>query len=410
MSQILGRVMLSIVALAALGYAGFQIWRVVNTTYETQPAVEYVVSETITAKGVAIREEKTLAGYSGENLSYLYRDGTHVSANMPVARVVRSKEEITDQMRRSAYQTELHNLQEIPVSGETLVVQADTVTQRIYADIDIIAQGAATGNLAQAEELKFEILNQLNRRSIATGRESNFDARIEELQAKIDELGSDSEEEEENAILAPEQGYFTKSVDGLEGALTPDRMDSLTVDQFVDYINAPVENIPNSVGKIITDHIWYFAAVIPASEADKFVPGYRAELDFGLNETQPILGTIDSVITESTAGARAVVIFECNEMSEELVNLRTHKVDISLSEMTGYKFPRDCKRYQDDQLGVYVLDASVIRFKPVEIIYENEAEDYVVFSTNFGGGDGLQLFDEVIIGGRGLVDGKVIKQ
>ena len=56
---------------------------------------------------------------------------------------------------------------------------------------------------------------------------------------------------------------------------------------------------------------------------------------------------------------------------------------ISVSEMSGYKLPLECKRYQNDQVGVYVQEASVIRFKPVEILYENEKEDYLILSTTF---------------------------
>ena len=62
-------------------------------------------------------------------------------------------------------------------------------------------------------------------------------------------------------------------------------------------------------------------------------------------------------------------------------------------------------------MGVYVQEAAVIRFKPVEILYENEKEGYLILSTSFRkDGMGLDRFDEVIIGGYGLRDGKVLKQ
>ena len=122
------------------------------------------------------------------------------------------------------------------------------------------------------------------------------------------------------------------------------------------------------------------------------------------------MATVHKIISERD-GARSIVIFECNEMSEELSNLRSRKVEIAVSELSGYTRPIECKRYQNDQVGVYVQEASVIRFKPVEILYENEKDGYVILSTSFKkDGLGVDRFDEVIIGGYGLRDGKVLKQ
>ncbi|MCI8624247.1 MAG: hypothetical protein HFG26_11385 [Provencibacterium sp.] len=412
MARIMGRIVLTFIAVLVLGYAWFQYWRFTHAEYQTQPAIEYVTSQSVSAKGVAIREETVLEGHAGEDLSYLYTDGAHVSMEMPVARIVSSPEEINDQMKRDALQKELENLEAVAVSADVLILQNDTVAQRVYTDIDTINASAALGDLSRAGDLKYDILTQLNRRSLATSRtdeEEPFAGRIEELKREIESYGIE-ETTEENAVLAPAPGYFTKTVDGLEEVLTFETMEKLSVDEFVGYINAPVENDEESIGRIITNHIWYYAVVINSSQVEMFTEGYRVELDFGMTNQRPFLATVHKIITERD-GARSIIIFECNEMGEELANMRSRKVEISVSELNGYKLPRDCKRYQNDQVGVYVLDASVIRFKPVEILYENEKEDYLILSTTFRKDKlGLERFDEVIIGGYGLKDGKVLKQ
>lgn len=409
MTQILGRVFLGLVAIVTVGYAGFQVWRLAGAEYDTVPAVEYIISDKITAKGVAIREEKILSGHGSENLSYLYMDGTHVSKGMPVAQVVKSKEDITRQMKRDALQRELSNLMSLSVAADTLILQTDTVSQRVYANIDIIAAQAAAGRLDQVGDVKYDILTQLNRRSLATQQETSFDARVQMLENKINALGGTAVSTQQ--ITAPQPGYFTKNVDGMEGMITPQNMDSLGVDEFVEFINTPTVPIEDSVGKLITSYVWYFAVVVPSAETDKFRQGSKVELDFGLTDTRPFIARIHKVLREDN-GARTVVVFRCDEMSEELSNIRTHKVEISLNEMSGFKLPKACKHYLNNQLGVYVLETTVITFKPVEVIYESEKEDYVVFSQNYRDeeGKGLKRFDEVIVGGSGLKDGKVIKQ
>lgn len=413
MGRFLSRMFLALVAAAVIGYGYFQYWRFTHAEYQTQPAIEYVISRAVSAKGVAFREETVLEGHAGEDLSYLYTDGTHVSMEMPVARIVKSHDEINDQMKRDALQRELENLEAIAVSADMLILQNDTVTQRIYTDIDTIGARAALGDLSRAGDLKFDILTQLNRRSLATNQaqenEEPFAARLEQLQRQIDAYAIE-ETTEENAILAPAPGYFTKMVDGFEKDLTFEAMETLSVEEFVDYINAPVVNDETSIGRIITNHIWYFAVVINSAQEDLFIPGYRVELDFGMTGQRPFLARVHKVVSERD-GARSIIIFECNEMSEGLVNMRSRKVDISVSELSGYKLPVECKRYENDQVGVYVQEAAVIRFKPVEILYENEKEGYLILSTSFRkDGLGLDRFDEVIIGGYGLRDGKVLKQ
>lgn len=414
MGRLLSRLLLTLVAIAVIGYGYFQYWRFTHAEYQTQPAIEYVISRAVSAKGVAFREETVLEGHAGEDLSYLYTDGTHVSMEMPVARIVQSNDEIHDQMKRDALQRELENLEAIAVSADMLILQNDTVTQRIYTDIDTIGARAALGDLSRAGDLKYDILTQLNRRSLATSHpqeeeEEPFAARIAQLQREIEAYGIE-ETTEENAILAPSPGYFTKMVDGFEEELTFEVMETLSVEEFVDYINAPVENEETGIGRIITNHIWYFAVVINSAQEELFIPGYRVELDFGMAGQRPFLARVHKVVSERD-GARSIIIFECNEMSEGLANMRSRKVDISVSELSGYKLPIECKRYENDQVGVYVQEAAVIRFKPVEILYENEKEGYLILSTSFRkDGMGLDRFDEVIIGGYGLRDGKVLKQ
>lgn len=427
MNRFIGRLMLWVVALFILGYAGFQVWRMVNVEYEVMPAIETPISVEITAKGVAIRRETVLYSVESENISYLYPDGTHVSTGMPVAQAVSGRSDITNRMIADELRRELESLESLAAPGETVILQADSVSQRVYSDIDTIAAAAALGDLTPAQDLKYDILEQLNRRSATIDRETDFSGRIEELERRISALGVDSQEAMRGAITAPEPGYFTKSVDGYEYALNPDVIDELSVEDFVSYINssAPPDvtlgasNPKDGAGRLITDHIWYFAAAVSSADAARFREGRKVELDFGLVSQKPFLARVDRIIREET-GARAVIIFECDAMSEELSNLRAHKVDISLSEVVGYKFPIECKRFIGTQLGVYVLDTTVINFKPVEIIYEDEKSGYVIFSTTYqtdwakpGSTNkrllGLERYDQVIIGGKGLEDGKVLE-
>lgn len=416
MNRVLGGAMLLIVVLCIAAYAGYQIWIAATAEYETMPAVEYVVGETVSAKGIAIRQERLLSGHAGEDISYLLADGTHVSKDMAVAQRVSDPKQITDRMKRDALETELENLEALAAAAEVSVLQTEALVQHIYDNIDRITENAVSGELSAAQDLRFDILTQLNRRSLISDPNTDFSARIETLRSRVEELGDT--EEMQNAVVAPEPGYFSKTTDGLESVLTPESIEDMTVEEFVDYVNDPTPPDSAGVGRLVTSHIWYFAAVVPAKEAENFREGRRVELDFGLAGQKPFIARVDRVVTEES-GARVIVVFRCDVMSEALINLRAHKVEIGLSEMTGYQFPLSCVRYIGTQPGVYVLETTYIQFKPVNILYENEHDGYVVLSQNYkvlwGEGNdarlmGLDPYDQVIIGGNGLVDGKVLKQ
>lgn len=407
MSRIIGKLMIGTLLLLAIAFVGFQVWRSLFANLSTQPAEVVVVNQRVTARGIAVREELLLEGVQG-NLGYLFTDGEHVSKNAPVARQVENRSEISDQMRRDTLEQELEGLVALSGAGEAVILSSDTITQRVYSDIDAMAKGAAVGKLSGAQQIKQSIVSQLNRRELTTGRESGFEAEKARLEQELLTLGTSSLSDE-NAILAPKPGYFTKTVDSLESVLTPETMRTMPISELEKLTVAPQKREDGYVGKLITAHRWYFAALLPEEELPKFQEGKKAELDFGISGQKPLIGTIDEV-RHTEGEQQGLVVFECDEMSEALSNMRAHKVDISLSEISGYKLPRSSKRYYNDQLGVYVLETAAMHFKPAEVIYEDEREDYVVYSDSFGGKNGIQRFDNVIVEGRGLYDKKPVKQ
>ena len=58
--------------------------------------------------------------------------------------------------------------------------------------------------------------------------------------------------------------------------------------------------------------------------------------------------------------------------------------------------------------GVYVMQGSTVKFKPVNILYTGD--NYVICEKNETGDTGkLRLYDEVIEKGKDLYDGKFIQ-
>ena len=82
-------------------------------------------------------------------------------------------------------------------------------------------------------------------------------------------------------------------------------------------------------------------------------------------------------------------------------------VEIVEQSYSGYKIPSNAIRFnKENNSGVYVLRGKIISFIEVEILYSQE--EYVIVSASRTGGRGLKLYDDVVIKGRDVYDGKVI--
>ena len=58
----------------------------------------------------------------------------------------------------------------------------------------------------------------------------------------------------------------------------------------------------------------------------------------------------------------------------------------------------------DGQIGVYVTTGYDIRFKPIEVLYQGDG--YQICNINYNAENGLNMFDQVVVKGTDLYDGK----
>ena len=144
--------------------------------------------------------------------------------------------------------------------------------------------------------------------------------------------------------------------------------------------------------------------------------------------SEPVLASIYK-IEQVKDSDKALLILECNYMSKELSEARNEPIEIGMGTYTGLRVSK--KAIHDDYTekityddnnnkktetkkvqGVYVLYGSEVQFKEISIVYSGKdyvlcdptPEDGVLFSD-----DTISLYDQVILEGDDLYDGKVIK-
>ena len=79
---------------------------------------------------------------------------------------------------------------------------------------------------------------------------------------------------------------------------------------------------------------------------------------------------------------------------------------ISFRNYKGLRISQKALRILDGEKGVYVKSGYSVKFKKVDILYTGL--DYYLCQIQYGSSDQLSLFDEVIVEGTDLYDGKPI--
>ena len=75
-------------------------------------------------------------------------------------------------------------------------------------------------------------------------------------------------------------------------------------------------------------------------------------------------------------------------------------------EYDGLKVSKNALRVVDSKRGVYVLTGMQVKFVEVNVLFSNDS--YMICEKQSADDSVLRLYDEVIVKGKNLYDGKII--
>ena len=159
--------------------------------------------------------------------------------------------------------------------------------------------------------------------------------------------------------------------------------------------------------------MWYLACVVPQEKLSLISEGQALDirLPFVTDETVPV--TVKRINTDVSSG-KAMVLLECSYMSEALSSVRCEEVRILLKEYTGLYVPDRALHFAgDNESGVYVRVGNVLSFRYIRVLYYDETGRFSICDANVkpeAGDDRtyLKLYDDMVIEGKKLYDGKVV--
>ena len=86
--------------------------------------------------------------------------------------------------------------------------------------------------------------------------------------------------------------------------------------------------------------------------------------------------------------------------------LRQQSAEIVFTSYSGLRVPKSAVRVENGQTGVYILEGTLAKWKPITILHDT-GESYVV-TLDTSSTNNLWPGDELIINAKNLYDGKVV--
>ena len=392
-------VILWILLAAIAAYFGYNVVSSLYAPLMTATVTPYEAGAGYYASGFVVREEELLYSQYGTTVLNC-AEGAHVAANDTVATGYRSEDAKTRQTRIDELSGQIEQLQ-YAWSAVSSVYDQAALDADIAGDLAQLSRYLALRDMNSVSDLSPELKGLILRRTGSDSDSGSLQARISTLQAELETLEAQSAGDT-SAILAGKAGTFSAAVDGYESVLTPERLMEMTVAEFESV--QPDETDANAIGRLVTSATWYYACVVPASELSGVEEGNRATLTFARDYYQPVTMRV-ARLGGNEAGSRLLVL-SSDRALQNVTLLRQQSAEIVFTSYSGLRVPKSAVRVENGQTGVYILEGTLAKWKPITILHDT-SESYVV-TLDTSSTNNLWPGDELIINAKNLYDGKVV--
>lgn len=405
---------LAFAAVLAL-YFGYYVFNVLNEPYRTTRVYSYTANDSVTAEGLVVRDALLLPAQSGI-LEITRAEGEKVGKGQQVALVYRDSQAQTNQAHIEELEMNIQLLEEAIAQSGDLESAARLDEDILQAVVDL-RSSYALGDYTRLRDQTMAIKSGVLKRGYTYGEgltSAELSARLRSLREELNVLTRQSASAT-TRITAPVPGVFSSLVDGYEGRLTPESVHDLTPSTLQELINSPAGEDAGAMGKLITDHTWYFAANLPAEAAARLEEGRTATLRFSGELNRDVEMTVDRI--GATEGAVTLVVFSSNRYLILTTLLRHQTVELIFESWSGLRIPKEALHMVEveeenkdtgetvtvNRLVVYALVNGRTESRKVSIVHEGS--DYYVVRPVGTGYKVLRDGDAIVTHGTGLQDG-----
>lgn len=392
---------ITLLFVVALGYVGLQLYTILHRTYRTETAIAYSMADSISLSGMAVFETVDVPGEG--NLGYIVADGERVSAGTVLAERYTDESQgvLRERLDRLDRTLELLSKSQNSTGSDLSMLTTQTRTA-LYNLLDQVDTASYSG-IAQAEE---DFLLAQNRLQISTGQADNFESVMATLQQEREEVAGQLGGLQ--TITAATNGYFVSSVSANPISMDQETLDAMSSAELRSLLEQGAETSPAGLaGHIITGFSWRFYGVCSLETAGRLDGITRVNISVPGKENDPLPATVVEVTEDEETGTAKVVI-ECRSINANVLRFGIEEAQVDLTTYEGIRIDRRALHIKDGAKGVYVKYGDLQRFRRITILYEDENYILVPRDGALGTENEVRLYDEVIVEGTNLQDGKLL--
>ncbi len=411
-----------LVFVLASSYVGYHIYLTRGSKYDSETILNTVYSETLDAEVLFLRQETVVSGNVSGALQYAVTDGTKVQKNGVVARVYASEAEISAHEELDLVKSEIATFETLAGQKEIAGTKTDVINSRLNARMTDLVTAMCKNRTTDFETARSSMLEVLCQQQIVIGEVSGFEDKLAALKSQQADLLKKITQPQ-SVIYAPLAGHFTGTADGYEGVFDLSQISTIKPDQVRAIEPAAVS--ADAIGKIVTSPIWYAVAVLSPENATRLTQNDAINLiDPESGEQIPV--TV-SAINQANVNSEAAVVFRGNTLDSTISSLRKETMQIEVKRYSGARVPRSAihiehrKRTvtdkdgnetteEKDVQGVYIIYGEQLKFREISPLYWGD--DFVICDLSASATfdvSVMKLYDQVVIGGKDLYDGKEIR-
>ena len=382
-------------------YIIVQCFVVFRRSYKTETAIKYTLAESITLDGVVAFDSVDVAG-SGD-LGYLVQDGERVTNGTVVAEVYTDDSQGLQRERLDRLERTITLLTKSQNStGSDLSVLTNQTKQALYNLLDKINTAQYSG-ITDAEDT---FLLAQNRLQVSTGQTAGFADTIAALQVEYDSIKAQLDALQ--TITATTNGYFSSTA--ASPAIAADRQalddaDPATLQKML------ADGFPaaatDRAGQITTGFSWKFYAVCDLDTAARFDNISSVKISVPGKQNTPLSATVEEVTLDKDNGL-AKIVLQCQTINAEVLSFGQETAQIDLKTYEGIRIDKEALHIVNGQRGVYVKYGNLQRFLKITTLYENDSYILIPENGKIGTDNEVRLYDEIIVQGTNLQDGKLL--
>lgn len=407
---VITRVVILLLFAAVLAYLGFTVWQGLSEPYQLVATYSYQMDDGLALDGVVVRREAVIEGRSDLS-EVLPQEGEKVAAGATVALVYSNASAMEDRREAKELRLQLEQLNYAMRRNDSMG-DSNKLDSQLVTTLAELKTASSSGELGGLEEQGLDLRSLVLKRTgdLTTNAQSlaALQAAASGIEAQLKTLNTSSVQLTRH-VTVNQSGIFSGLADGLEGQLTPDVLDELTVGRLDQLLQSEITPSQTAIGKLITGSTWYFATSVDDASAQRLEEGERYTLAFSGDFDKEVSMRLERL--GSSEGGRRVAVFSSDRYLSQVTLARLSTATLVFERFTGVRVPDKALRVltNDDgstTLGVYTLVGRQAEFKSVEIV--REGEGFYLLRGTANNRKVLRPGDTIILSNQELYNGKVI--